>query len=81
MAKDIVVTCVVSENCGSSRKVARALGEDHRNIKKGSERRFDLNIRQESSTHRCTTKCCCAACGGLVDNGDNHFTKLEGHHQ
>jgi hypothetical protein len=28
MAKDIVVTCAISENCGSSRKVARALGVD-----------------------------------------------------
>jgi hypothetical protein len=44
MAKDIVVTCAVSESCGSSRKVAKALGVDRQNIKKGSKRRFDLDI-------------------------------------
>jgi hypothetical protein len=38
VAKDILCTLVASENCDNCRGVARVLGIDRRNIKKGMER-------------------------------------------
>jgi hypothetical protein len=43
IAKDIVCTIVASENCDNSRGVARMLGIDRRNIKKGMEKRILLD--------------------------------------
>jgi hypothetical protein len=48
MVKDIVCTFAFNQLLGSDKEVARVLGVDRRNIKKGVERRMMLDTSQNA---------------------------------
>jgi hypothetical protein len=59
MAKDIICTLASSENITSSRSVADLLGVDRMNIKKGLDRRVQLDLENEAFW-RTSRRCRCS---------------------